>query len=72
LHGDNNASIPIDVGACDPKIKKIIEVTREARDRAIKECKPGVKFSKIGAIIETFVNKHGFYIVKELTGHGIN
>lgn len=60
LHGDNNASIPVDSAKCDPKVKQIIEVTREARDRAIRICKPGVKFSAIGKVIEEYVSKHGF------------
>lgn len=52
LHGDNNASVPIDSDKCHKKVKDVILVAREARDRAISICKPGVRFSAIGKTIE--------------------
>ena len=53
------------------RIIDLIETTKAARDEAIKICKPGVPFYKIGQTIDGIVRPKGYKVVRELTGHGI-
>lgn len=38
---------------------------------AIKICRPGAKFSKIGEVIEEIASEKGFVVCDIFTGHGI-
>lgn len=55
----------------DPKVEKFLEVNQEALKHGVKQAKAGNKTWDIGHAIQSHVEKHGFHIVKELTGHGI-
>jgi len=68
-HGDS--SVMIYINKPHPEIKRLGDVTREAMFDAIKICKPGQKFSKIGQVIQEYVMSRGFYLVSEFTGHGV-
>ncbi|MCS7165653.1 MAG: type I methionyl aminopeptidase [Candidatus Calescibacterium sp.] len=51
--------------------RKIVEVCRESLYLAIEKIKHGVYIRDIGGQIENFVKKNGFYVIKQLTGHGV-
>jgi methionyl aminopeptidase len=53
------------------EIKRLSKVTREAMYAAIEICKPGVKYSKIGEIIEDYARSNGYFVNEEFGGHGI-
>lgn len=38
---------------------------------AIDICKPGVKYSKIGEVIQDYAHAHGFAVNQDFGGHGI-
>ena len=38
---------------------------------AIDICKPGVKYSKIGEVIQEYSHAHGFAVNEDFGGHGI-
>ncbi len=69
-YGDTSATFP--VGHINSQNKKLIEVTKDAMYRSIASLAPG-KFINdcIGKVIEPFVEKNGFSVVKELGGHGV-
>ncbi|KZT33026.1 methionine aminopeptidase [Sistotremastrum suecicum HHB10207 ss-3] len=69
-HGDLNATYP--VGTIDEESKKLLRVTRESLDEAIKMCKPGALFRDIGKVIEPVARQGGCSVVRTYTGHGIN
>ncbi|MFA5827794.1 MAG: type I methionyl aminopeptidase [Candidatus Shapirobacteria bacterium] len=70
FYGDVSASYPI--GRVSPLATKLLQVTRQSLDLAIKCLKPGRYLNDcIGKIIEPFVKKHGFSVVRDLGGHGI-
>lgn len=57
-----------------PKDKKdviLVEATEQALNEAIKIIKPGVRLGDIGAAIQTYIEKFGFYLPRDYTGHGI-
>jgi len=68
-HADSAWTYP--VGAVDPKILKLLEVTKEALFRGLEAVKPGNRVGDISYAIESFIKPHGYGIVKELAGHGI-
>ena len=59
------------VGDTSVKSKKLINVTYESLNRAIKILKPGKKIGDIGHEIQSFVEKNGFSVVRDFCGHGI-
>jgi len=65
---DSAISFGIETKAHD----KMIKTARSALDNAIKVLKPGVKVSVIGAQIETTIEKAGFKVIKNLSGHGLD
>ena len=61
----------IAVGKVSPEAKKLIRVSREALDIGISEAVPGKTLADIGRVIEKFVKKNGFSVVRDLVGHGV-
>ena len=59
------------VGDISIKSKKLINVTYESLNRAIKILKPGKRVGDIGHEIQSFVEKNGFSVVRDFCGHGI-
>lgn len=59
------------IGQIDPNTNRFIESVRQTLYQAIKLVKPGVKIGEISNFIETKTNKDGYYVLKELIGHGI-
>ena len=59
------------IGDTSVKSKKLINVTYESLNRAIKILKPGKRIGDIGHEIQSFVEKNGFSVVRDFCGHGI-
>ncbi|MCD6471254.1 type I methionyl aminopeptidase [bacterium] len=59
------------VGKISQRAKKLIKVTRKSLDLAIKIIKPGIYLGDISSTIQGYVEKNGFSVVRDLTGHGI-
>ncbi len=66
---DSARTVP--VGEIDALSKKLIAVTKEARDVGIRAAQLGNTIGDIGHAIESFVRPYGFSIVEELCGHGV-
>lgn len=70
FYGDTSATFP--VGRISPEAQSLINITKQALDLSIKSLKPGKKLNNcVGKIIEPYVKKHGFSVVKDLGGHGV-
>jgi len=59
------------IGRVDAATRKLLNVTREALNLAIRSMRPNMRWSQVARRIETYVHKHGFGIVREFVGHGI-
>ena len=68
-HGDAARTFP--VGKIDAKVKKLIKVTEQSFFEGIKDLKSGAFVGDISHRIQTFVEKNGYSIVRELVGHGV-
>ena len=67
--GDGAITLP--VGRVSPEAKRLIEVTRKALFKAIKQAKPGNRLSDISWAVQSFVEKQGFSVIRKFVGHGI-
>jgi methionyl aminopeptidase len=67
--GDSAVTVP--VGAVSEQAARLIRVTEESLWRAIRVVRPGARVSDIGHAVQTFVEGHGFSVVREFVGHGI-
>ncbi|MBU1446483.1 type I methionyl aminopeptidase [Patescibacteria group bacterium] len=68
----SDSAITLLIGDVDPKVKEFVSVVKKALYMAIEKVKPGLPINIIGETIQKYVEgKHGYSIVKELTGHGI-
>jgi len=59
------------VGIIDSKKQNLLRVTKESLMRGIDMAKEGNYVSDIGHAVQTYVESHGFSVVRDLVGHGI-
>lgn len=69
FHGD--AARTFAVGEISPAKAKLIEVTRQSFFEGLKEVKEGAKLGNVSHAIQTYVEKYGYGVVREMVGHGI-
>ena len=67
--GDNAQTIP--VGAIAPRTAELLKITEEALFIGIKQAVAGNRIGDISHAIQTFVEAHGFSVVREMVGHGV-
>lgn len=67
--GDSAITLP--VGEIDEEAKKLLKVTAEARDIGIEAAIVGNRFGDIGHAIQSHVEKNGFSVVRDFSGHGV-
>ncbi|MFO0702865.1 MAG: type I methionyl aminopeptidase [Candidatus Andersenbacteria bacterium] len=51
--------------------QKLIDVTATALDRGIAQVKPGNHVGDVGRAVQSYVESHGFSVVRDLVGHGV-
>ena len=68
-YGDSAVTVP--VGHPSEAAERLLRVTQESLDRAIAQVQVGGRLSDIGHAVQTWVEMHGFSIVREFVGHGI-
>jgi methionyl aminopeptidase len=66
-----DSAFTVGVGEISPLAQSLIEVTKQALEVGVAEMVPGNHLGDIGAAIEEFVTKHGFYVTHLYTGHGV-
>lgn len=66
-----DAARSIGIGNIPPLKKNLIKTAYLALDEAINTIKPGVHLGEISKAIQRIIEKEGFCIVKDLTGHGL-
>lgn len=68
-YGDHARTFAI--GKVSDDKQKLMDATRESLMRGIAAAKPGNYVSDIGHAIQSYVEKFGYSVVRELVGHGI-
>ncbi len=69
FYGDTAYTFPI--GEISSEARKLLKVTREALYIGIDQAKPKNRIGDISFVIQSYVEKHGFSVVREYVGHGI-
>lgn len=69
FYGDAAYTFP--VGKIDERSKKLIEVTRKARDLGIEQAIKGNRLGDIAYAVQSYAEKNGFSVVRDFTGHGV-
>ncbi len=59
------------VGVISAKTQKLLEVTKESLNIAIRSIGPGGRIGDIGYAVQSYAERNGFSIVRELVGHGV-
>lgn len=67
--GDSAWTYP--VGEVAPDVRRLLEVTEEALYRGIDAARVGNRISDIGHAVQSFVEAHGYSVVREFVGHGV-
>jgi methionyl aminopeptidase len=67
--GDNALTVP--VGAIAPRTAELLKVTAEALQLGITQATVGNRIGDISHTVQTFVESHGFSVVREMVGHGV-
>src|SRR5690606_16212241 len=60
-----------EIGEVDKEIQKLLLVTKESLYKGIEQVLPGNRIGDIGYAIQSYCEKHGYGVVKELVGHGV-
>jgi methionyl aminopeptidase len=66
-----DSAVTVPVGQISPEAQKLLQVTREALDRAIDKMRAGNRLGDVGSAVQTWVEQHGYSVVREFVGHGI-
>jgi methionyl aminopeptidase len=69
FYGD--AALTLPVGRVDPDAAKLMEVTEKSLYQGIAMARPGNRLQDISHAIQTWVESHGFSVVRDFVGHGI-
>jgi len=67
--GDSAVTVP--VGQIGAELQKLLDVTRESLDRAIDKMRLGNRLGDVGHAVQSWVELHGYSVVREFVGHGI-
>jgi methionyl aminopeptidase len=67
--GDNALTVP--VGTIAPRTAELLKVTEQALQLGIKQATIGNRIGDISHAVQTFVESHGFSVVREMVGHGV-
>jgi methionyl aminopeptidase len=69
FYGD--AAITVPVGEISAESQKLITITEQALYFGIEKARSGNRLSDISHVIQTWVENHGFSVVRDFVGHGI-
>ena len=68
-HGDTRRMYV--AGTASTKARNLIDVTYESLMLGVAAVKPGVTLGDVGHVIQNFVERHRFSVVRDFCGHGI-
>lgn len=73
VHGGfvGDSALTVGVGEITPEAQRLIDVTRESLFAGIAKMIPGNRTGDVSAAIQQHVERHGYEVVREYTGHGV-
>lgn len=61
----------VGVGKISPEAKRLIKISKECLELALKKVKPGNKINDLARAVQTHAEKNGYGVVRDLVGHGV-
>ena len=68
-YGD--AAVTLPVGRISPEAERLLRVTRECLERAVRAAQPGGRLADISQAVQGHAEANGFSVVRVFVGHGI-
>ena len=68
-YGD--AAVTLPVGRITPEAERLLTVTRECLERAVRAARPGGRLADISQAVQEHAEANGFSVVRVFVGHGI-
>jgi methionyl aminopeptidase len=69
FYGDSARTVG--VGKVSDEARRLMQVTEEALQAGIAQCRPGRRVGDIGHAVQEHAEGHGYAVVREFVGHGI-
>ena len=66
-----DAALTVPVGDVDEESQRLLAVTEQALMKGIQQARPGNRLFDISHAIQSYVEEHGFSVVRDFTGHGV-
>lgn len=66
-----DTALTLAIGKIPKEIQKLLDVTQKSLELAIEQCQVGNTIADIGKVIQPYVDKFGYGIVRDLVGHGV-
>ena len=67
----SDTALTVGVGRINPAAQRLLDVTKSTLALAIQNIKPGRKWSDVARLMQHYVERHGYSVVREFVGHGI-
>jgi len=59
------------VGDVPQDVRRLVDVTRNSLELAVRMCRPGLNWNTIAAAMQSYIEGEGFSVVRDFVGHGI-
>lgn len=66
-----DAALTLPVGEVSEEVQRLLTVTEAALYEGINQAQPGNRIGDIGHAVQTYVEAHGFSVVRDFVGHGV-
>jgi methionyl aminopeptidase len=66
-----DAAVTVAIGKPRPEIQKLLDVTKETLDLAIRAMARSQTWLEVAGLMERFVKSQGMYVIEKFVGHGI-
>jgi len=67
----SDTAVTVPIGNVSPEVRRLLDVTQAALFRGIEQARVGNRLSDISFAVQSFVEMHGFSVVRDFVGHGI-
>lgn len=66
-----DAAVTLPVGEVSPEARRLMQVTEASLYAGLEKVRPEARLTDIGNAVQSYVESHGFSVVREFVGHGI-
>lgn len=68
---DTACTVIVGGGATNETARRMAENAEESFRKALAKCRPGARVNEIGRAVQNNTESKGFFVIKELAGHGV-